>query len=688
MGRQPFDHHGPLLRRRAAAASRRWPPTAPPIYFGGASPAAEAVAARHADVYLAWGEPPPALVERLTRVRGRGRRLGRSLRFGVRLHVIARDTADEAWAEADRLLAGMDPDADAAAQARFATMESVGQARMTALTAGSARTRAISRSAPNLWAGIGLRPRGRRHRAGRQPRRGRRPARPSYAAVGFDEFILSGWPHVEEAYRVGEEVLPRFAARRASADARCSRLTSAGLVGWPEVRVAPAQHRRRRPPPRLCEVRPQRLGVHDVHRDEHQVGARVVVGGRVQRRLLLHQREPLAVVLDPDREPVLVPHAGDQVPVEPRRLPPALPLGDLGQREGRPAGVVQVHRPILAVTSDIARRAPSPQGGHGGAVDGWLSACCPATGGARVVLLMTVAAVCCVLQLGVLGSWGRSVRLTTLLLALGLGVYACGIVAVVLQIAWTRGFAAVTGSSLYEVVGVAAYTVDPVIEEVVKVAAAGPPGLAVAPDAPAARTDRPPAPGSRARRGVRALRGGAALLDARRAGGVRPQAATWSPPTCRRHDHRAVPVDVADHVATRPGGIRRPVRLRHGRRLRAAPRVDRARGGRVGWFVRRHDALAVARCRRSRDRLPRPHELQPSGSARVPGWLGWLSDLVAWIGGRLPAVLVVLLVVVVAYDRRVQARVRSHERGLLLPGEASTVWTPARCSASRGSACP
>ena len=87
-----------------------------------------------------------------------------------------------------------------------------------------------------------------------------------------------------------------------------------------------------------------------------------------------------------------------------------------------------------------------------------------------MVLLMTVAAVCCVLQLGVLGSWGRSVRLTTLLLALGLGVYACGIVAVVLQIAWTRGFAAVTGSSLYEVVGVAAYTVDPVIEEVVKVA--------------------------------------------------------------------------------------------------------------------------------------------------------------------------------------------------------------------------
>ena len=114
----------------------------PPVYFGGASPAAEAVAARHADVYLAWGEPVPALVERLTRVRAAAALLGRSPRFGVRLHVITRDTADEAWAEADRLLAGMDPAARAAAQARFGTMESVGQARMTELTRGLGTPRA------------------------------------------------------------------------------------------------------------------------------------------------------------------------------------------------------------------------------------------------------------------------------------------------------------------------------------------------------------------------------------------------------------------------------------------------------------------------------------------------------------------------------------------------------------------
>ena len=185
----------------------------PDVYFGGASPAAEAVAARHADVYLAWGEPVPALVERLTRVRAAAALLGRSPRFGVRLHVITRDTADEAWDEADRLLAGMDPAARAAAQARFATMESVGQARMTELTRGLGTQARDQQVGPNLWAGIGLLREGAGTAlVGSHDEVADRLA--ELADAGFDEFILSGWPHVEEAYRVGEEVLPRFAARR------------------------------------------------------------------------------------------------------------------------------------------------------------------------------------------------------------------------------------------------------------------------------------------------------------------------------------------------------------------------------------------------------------------------------------------------------------------------------------------
>lgn len=187
----------------------------PDIYFGGASPAAEVVAAQHADVYLAWGEPLPALVERLTRVRAAAAVLGRAPRFGVRLHVISRDTADEAWAEADRLLAGMDPEALAQAQARFATLESVGQARMNSLSRGLGPSAYDQQVGPNLWAGIGLLREGAGTAlVGSHDEVADRLA--ELAAAGFDEFILSGWPHVEEAYRVGEEVLPRAAQRIAA----------------------------------------------------------------------------------------------------------------------------------------------------------------------------------------------------------------------------------------------------------------------------------------------------------------------------------------------------------------------------------------------------------------------------------------------------------------------------------------
>ncbi|MBW4703089.1 MULTISPECIES: LLM class flavin-dependent oxidoreductase [unclassified Micromonospora] len=180
----------------------------PPVYLGGASPAAEAVAARQADAYLMWGEPPAAIATRVARVRARAAEQGRTLRTGLRLHVIARHTAAEAWAEADRLRAGMSPERIAAAQARFGRMDSVGQARMTALHGGGSGRLAV---ATNLWAGIGL----VREGAGTAlvGSYAEVAARlDEYAHSGVDEFILSGWPHREEAERVGAEVLPRVTA--------------------------------------------------------------------------------------------------------------------------------------------------------------------------------------------------------------------------------------------------------------------------------------------------------------------------------------------------------------------------------------------------------------------------------------------------------------------------------------------
>ncbi|WP_424216947.1 LLM class flavin-dependent oxidoreductase (plasmid) [Streptomyces sp. BI20] len=204
------DHEGAHLRvagARLADPELRHPV---PLYFGGASPAAEEVAARRADVQLLWGEPPAAVAERVARLRERARAVGRTVRFGLRVHVISRDTAAEAWAEADRILAGIDPEAVRATQERFARMDSTGQARMTALHGGVADAARLT-VAPNLWAGVGLVREGAGTAlVGSHDEVAARLA--EYRALGIDEFVLSGYPHLEEAYRFGEEVAPRFRA--------------------------------------------------------------------------------------------------------------------------------------------------------------------------------------------------------------------------------------------------------------------------------------------------------------------------------------------------------------------------------------------------------------------------------------------------------------------------------------------
>jgi alkanesulfonate monooxygenase len=207
-GGTPFDFTGRHYQVEGAT-TRDVPEPTPDIYFGGASPAAEQVAARHVDVYLAWGEPPPMVGERVERMRALAAAEGRDLRFGIRFHVIARPTADEAWAFADRLVAGMDADAIAAAQRDFATTQSVGQRRMAELHGGDPARLIVY---PNVWAGIGL-VRGGVGTAlvGSYDEVADRIA--EYHDVGFDEFILSGYPHLEEAYWFGEGVLPRLRER-------------------------------------------------------------------------------------------------------------------------------------------------------------------------------------------------------------------------------------------------------------------------------------------------------------------------------------------------------------------------------------------------------------------------------------------------------------------------------------------
>ncbi|GBR54825.1 alkanesulfonate monooxygenase [Neokomagataea thailandica NBRC 106555] len=176
----------------------------PPLYFGGSSDAGIDVAAQRVDKYLTWGEPPQQVAEKIARVREAAAKVGRTVSFGIRLHVIARETTAEAWSAAEKLISRLDDSTIAEAQKVFSRLDSVGQARMSALHGGRRDRLEIS---PNLWAGVGL------VRGGAGTALVGDPATiaeriDAYRRAGCDSFIFSGYPHLEEAYSFGELVLP------------------------------------------------------------------------------------------------------------------------------------------------------------------------------------------------------------------------------------------------------------------------------------------------------------------------------------------------------------------------------------------------------------------------------------------------------------------------------------------------
>ncbi|MFE2408267.1 LLM class flavin-dependent oxidoreductase [Kitasatospora sp. NPDC059408] len=204
----PFDFAG--AHYRVAGAHVPVPPTpAVPVFFGGSSPAAGPVAARHADVYLTWGEPPAQVKEKIDWIRGLAEAEGREIRFGIRLHTISRDSSRHAWQEAERLLDDIGDAEVARAQHLLGRSESVGQQRMLALHRGS---RAELEIHPNLWAGVGL-VRGGAGTALVGSHEQVADRIEEYHALGVDHFVLSGYPHLEEAYWFGEGVRPVLQSR-------------------------------------------------------------------------------------------------------------------------------------------------------------------------------------------------------------------------------------------------------------------------------------------------------------------------------------------------------------------------------------------------------------------------------------------------------------------------------------------
>ena len=232
----PFDFTGDHYTVHGATVLEA-PNPRPEIFFGGSSDAGKAVAARHADGWLMWGEPPAAAARQVEEVRALAAAAGRAerglgeLRFGIRLHVISRDRSADAWAETERLLEAMPPELVVKAQKQLTYSESVGQARMTALHRGDRSDLVV---APNLWAGFGL-VRGGAGTAlvGSHDEVAERIV--EYHQAGFDHFILSGQPHLEEAWWFGEGVIPRLRA----ADLLADPVLPGDTPTWSRLRPSP-----------------------------------------------------------------------------------------------------------------------------------------------------------------------------------------------------------------------------------------------------------------------------------------------------------------------------------------------------------------------------------------------------------------------------------------------------------------
>jgi alkanesulfonate monooxygenase len=138
-------------------------------------------------------------------VRARAAARGRKMRFGIRLHLIVRETDYQAWDAADELIRDLTDETIAAARTRMVNgSDSEGQRRQIALHQWRRDRLEVS---PNLWAGIGLVRNGAGTALVGSPETVAKRLR-EYQELGIETIIASGYPHLEEAYRVAELVFP------------------------------------------------------------------------------------------------------------------------------------------------------------------------------------------------------------------------------------------------------------------------------------------------------------------------------------------------------------------------------------------------------------------------------------------------------------------------------------------------
>jgi alkanesulfonate monooxygenase len=179
----------------------------PRLYFGGASAAAEQVSATEADVQLFWGEPLDGIAERVDRLRGLARSLDRAhapLEFGLRITTLVRDTAAEAWRDAEARVAQM---AAAAGPPRADGLwdQAVGQQRLRGLAERGEVLDSCLYTTPGTFGGGGA---GATWLVGSHDEVA--AALRQYAELGVTHFVLSDTPYKQEAARVGDQLLSRL----------------------------------------------------------------------------------------------------------------------------------------------------------------------------------------------------------------------------------------------------------------------------------------------------------------------------------------------------------------------------------------------------------------------------------------------------------------------------------------------
>jgi Coenzyme F420-dependent N5,N10-methylene tetrahydromethanopterin reductase and related flavin-dependent oxidoreductases len=177
----------------------------PRLYFGGASEAAEQVAATEADVQLFWGEPLDDIHERIERLRKLSEKLGREhppLEFGLRITTLVRDTTEQAWADAEAKVAAMAKTSNPASRDPN-WRAAVGQRRLLDLTARGEVLDENLYTAPGRFGGGGA---GSTWLVGSAEDVARSLRR--YQDLGITHFILSDTPYLREIRRQGDRLLP------------------------------------------------------------------------------------------------------------------------------------------------------------------------------------------------------------------------------------------------------------------------------------------------------------------------------------------------------------------------------------------------------------------------------------------------------------------------------------------------